>query len=98
MKRPGQAAGIVEIVWAGRGFVEDMGSRSLAMVGPANWGDHSMEMQPCETPVSGEVGESVHITTQAAVEWSAKKTFRSANVRMPMDGFEARESSNFPKT
>jgi hypothetical protein len=60
MKNPGQAAGIVEIVWAGRGVVEDMGSRSMAMVGPASWGDHSMEMQPCEAVVSGDVGKSVH--------------------------------------
>jgi hypothetical protein len=37
-----------------------MGSRSMARVGPASWGDHSMEMQPCEALVSGDVGKSVH--------------------------------------
>jgi hypothetical protein len=37
-----------------------MGSRSMAMVGPASWGDHSTEMQSCEEAlVSGNVGKSV---------------------------------------
>jgi hypothetical protein len=60
MRKLGQAAGIVEIVQAGRGVVEDMGSRSMAMVGPASWGDHSMEMQACLAAVSGDVGKSAH--------------------------------------
>jgi hypothetical protein len=60
MRKPGEAAGIVEIVKAGRGVIEDLVSRSMAMVGPASWGDHSMEMQPREAPVIGDVGKSVH--------------------------------------
>jgi hypothetical protein len=60
VRKPGQAAGIVEIVWAGRDVVDDMGSRSKAMVGPASWGDHSMEMQRCGGPEDGGVGKRVH--------------------------------------
>lgn len=37
-----------------------MGSRSMAMVGPASWGDHSMEMQRFEAPENGDVGKTVH--------------------------------------
>jgi len=60
MRRPGQVAGIVEIVWVGTGAVEDTGMHSVAMVGPASWGDHSMEMQPCEVLGDGDVGKRVH--------------------------------------
>ena len=55
MKKPGQVAGIVEIVSAGKGVVEDMSSRSMAMVGPASWGDHSTETRRGEVPVNGDV-------------------------------------------
>lgn len=55
MKKPGQAAGIVEIVSAGKGVVEDMDSRSMAMVDPASWDDHSIEMRRGEGPVNGDV-------------------------------------------
>ena len=57
MRNPGQAAGIVEIATrlVVRDVVDDMGSRSMAMAGPASWDDHSMEMQPCEALVSEDV-------------------------------------------
>lgn len=32
---------------AGRGVVDDTGSRSMAMVGPASLDEHSMEMLRC---------------------------------------------------
>ena len=60
MEKPRQAAGIVEIVWAGRGVVDDKGNRSMATVGPASWGDHSMEMQPCGEPGDMDAGKRVH--------------------------------------
>jgi hypothetical protein len=59
VEKPRQAAGIVEIVWAGRGVVDDMGNRSMAMVGPASWGDHNMEMQPCGGPGDMDAGKRV---------------------------------------
>lgn len=59
MEKSGQAADIVEIVWADRGVVDDMGNRSMATVGPASWGDHSMEMQSCEGPEDRDVGKRV---------------------------------------
>ena len=73
MKKPGQVAGIVEIVSAGKGVVEDMDNRSMAMVDPASWDDHSIEMRRGEGPVNGDVDW----TTQGL-----KKTFLDPNERI----------------